>query len=459
MKLLVLDGNSIINRAFYGIRLLSTKDGQYTNAIVGFLNILNKARDETAPDAVAVAFDLPAPTFRHLSYDGYKAGRKKMPDELASQLPVLKDLLRYMGLPILEAEGFEADDILGTEAYACAKRGDACVLLTGDRDSFQLVGPSATVRLASTKAGQPVTTLYDEAAIRETYGVEPRQMIDVKALMGDTSDNIPGVAGVGEKTALSLIRTYGTLDEVYAHLEDESIRPALRAKLRAGKESAYMSRKLAKISTDAPVETDPGALAGAKGDSHALALLMARLELFKLMEKMGVTGGAPAEADAPGPQKATPCTAAVDGSTLLAALRAEAPVDFACRYTDDGLIDGIAFTREYGVTLARAGETAGFDAFLAAFFADGSITKRTHDSKPVYAAALRQGFTVSDAEPDDTMLLGYLLNPLASSYAPARLCEEYTVFPPPPKTCRTVFPAVWIPLSPCARWRRCFCGS
>lgn len=430
MKLLVLDGNSILNRAFYGIRLLSTKDGQYTNAIVGFLNILNKAKDETQPDTIAVAFDLPAPTFRHLSFDGYKAKRKKMPEELAAQMPLVKDLLRHMGLPILEAEGFEADDILGTEAHACGERGDTCVLLTGDRDSFQLVSPSTTVRLASTKAGQPVTTEYDEAAILDAYGVTPRQMIDVKALMGDTSDNIPGVAGIGEKTALSLIQTYGSLDNVYAHLEDSSIRPAQRTKLQAGKDSAYMSRKLAEIRTDAPVEIDPAALANVQGDSHALALLMAKLELFKLMERMGVTADASAQAHTPAPQEAISCTVASDGVALLAELKAHAPVDFACRYADDGHITGIAFAGETGVTCALDGQTSGFAAFLSAFFADGSLTKRTHDSKVVYAAGLRQGFTVADEEVDDTMLAAYLLNPLASTYAPARLCEEYTVFPP-----------------------------
>ncbi|MFT9076161.1 DNA polymerase I [Ethanoligenens sp.] len=430
MKLLVLDGNSIINRAFYGIRLLSTKDGQYTNAIVGFLNILNKAQEETQPDVVAVAFDLPAPTFRHLAYDGYKAGRKKMPEELAAQLPVLKQLLRHMGLPILEAEGFEADDILGTEAHACGERGDTCVLLTGDRDSFQLVAPTATVRLAATKAGQPVTTIYDEAAIREQYGVTPTQMIDVKALMGDASDNIPGVAGVGEKTALSLMQTYGSLDAIYAHLEDAGIRPALRAKLQAGKDSAYMSQKLAKIRIDAPVETDPTALANTKEDGHALALLMAKLELFKLMEKMGVTADMPAQAGAPDAQKTICCAIAPDGMTLLARLHTESPVNFACRFAENEYITGIAFALADGIACALEGQTAGFDAFLSAFFADGALGKRTHDSKPVYAAGMRQGFTIADEEVGDTMLAAYLLNPLASSYLPARLCEEYTVFPP-----------------------------
>ncbi|MDR3643453.1 MAG: DNA polymerase I, partial [Clostridia bacterium] len=170
MKLLILDGNSILNRAFYGIRLLTTKDGLYTNGIYGFLNILFKLRDEVAPDVVAAAFDLPAPTFRHKAYDGYKAQRKGMPEELAMQVPVLKQLLDLLGIARLEAEGFEADDILGTEAAACAERGDTCVIATGDRDSLQLIGPNVGVLLAGTKAGRPETTLCDEASVRERYG-------------------------------------------------------------------------------------------------------------------------------------------------------------------------------------------------------------------------------------------------------------------------------------------------
>lgn len=419
MKLLVLDGNSIINRAFYGIRLLSTKDGAYTNAILGFFNILNKTLDEVAPDAVAAAFDLPAPTFRHKAYAAYKAGRHKMPDELAQQLPVVKELLGLMGLPVLEAEGFEADDILGTEAAACAARGDACVLLTGDRDSLQLVSPAAVVRLASTKAGKPVTTVYDEAAIRAAYGVSPAQLIEVKALMGDASDHIPGVAGVGEKTALSLIQTYGSLAGVYAHIEDAALRPALRAKLRAGKESAEMSRMLAEIRCDVPVPTAPEKLARAPGDAARLARRMAQLELFRLMERMGVA--APAEA-APAPAQTAPAA--------LTLRRAEAgeplPADFACRADEAGAA-ALAFADAGGAALTARGD-AGFDGVLAACFAGGE--RRTHDAKAVYRALLAQQAPLPAGDIGDTMLAAYLLNPLASSYALERLSEAYGVLPP-----------------------------
>lgn len=198
MRLLVIDGNSIVNRAFYGIKLLSTKDGQYTNALVGFLNILQKLQDMAQPDHVAVAFDLSAPTFRHEKYAAYKAGRKGMPEELRQQIPVLKQLLPLMGYTLVEREGYEADDILGTLADAAAKEGD-CFLATGDRDSLQLVGEHVTVLLAATKMGRPETTVYDPAAIQEKYGLTPDQLIDLKALMGDTSDNIPACRGWGKK--------------------------------------------------------------------------------------------------------------------------------------------------------------------------------------------------------------------------------------------------------------------
>ena len=198
MKLLAIDGNSIVNRAFYGIKLLTTKDGRYTNGIVGFMNILLRLLGEEKPDAVAVAFDLPAPTFRHKAYDGYKGTRKGMPAELAGQMPLLKELLADLGYRMVTAEGYEADDILGTLAAAAASSGDECVIATGDRDSLQLVSPTTRVLLASTQMGRSVTVRMDEAAVRAKYGVSPRQLIEVKALMGDASDNIPGVAGIGE---------------------------------------------------------------------------------------------------------------------------------------------------------------------------------------------------------------------------------------------------------------------
>ena len=219
MKLLVLDGNSILNRAYYGIKLLSTKDGHYTNAIYGFLTTLRKLRDESSPDAVAVAFDLKAPTFRHKAYDGYKSNRKGMPDELAGQMQPLKDILSALGFRIVTCEGFEADDILGTLAKKCTDEGYECIIATGDRDSLQLVSPTVSVRIAATKFGKPEVTLYDEDKIMEVYGVSPKQLIDIKAIQGDTSDCIPGVPGIGEKGAKDLITRFESLDNIYNNIE------------------------------------------------------------------------------------------------------------------------------------------------------------------------------------------------------------------------------------------------
>lgn len=254
MKLLVIDGNSILNRAFYGIRLLSAKDGTFTNAIFGFMNILQKLKTELSPDGVAVAFDRKAPTFRHKMYDGYKATRKGMPPELAQQLPLLKELLSDLGYPLVELDGYEADDILGTLAKASQEQGWQCVLATGDRDSFQLIGEGVTVRLASTQNGQPSAEIIDREKIIEKYGVAPSQLIDVKALMGDSSDNIPGVPGIGEKTALSLIVQFGSLEGVYQNLENPDMKASVRRKLEEGKELAQLSYRLARICTDAPIE-------------------------------------------------------------------------------------------------------------------------------------------------------------------------------------------------------------
>ena len=224
MNFLVLDGNSILNRAFYGIKLLTTKDGRYTNAIYGFLNILIKLEHDINPDCVAVAFDLKAKTFRHKMYDGYKAGRKGMPEELAQQMPVLKQLLKDMGYVLVEKEGFEADDILGTIAKSCSARGDKCYIATGDRDSLQLVDENVNVVLATPSQAKAQSQLMDIEAVKEKYGLTPDMLIDLKALMGDSSDNIPGVKGIGEKTAVALLQNFGSLDGVYENIDDDKIK-------------------------------------------------------------------------------------------------------------------------------------------------------------------------------------------------------------------------------------------
>ncbi len=292
MRLLVIDGNSIANRAFYGIKLLTTKDGRYTNAIFGFLNILLSLLKESEPDEVAVAFDLKAPTFRHKMYDGYKATRHKMPDELAAQIPVIRQLLALLGYREVTAEGWEADDILGTLAAACAARSDDCFLATGDRDSLQLVSDTTTVLLATTALGRSKTVTMDVDAVKEKYGVTPRQLIDVKSLMGDTSDNIPGVKGIGEKSAFALIQKYGSLEGVYAHLDDttdKTIKPKQREHLAEDRAMAELSYTLGTIRTDAPIDTAEGAYAVGEGNKAEAVRLMQELELHSLIARFGLS--------------------------------------------------------------------------------------------------------------------------------------------------------------------------
>ena len=259
MKLMILDGNSVVNRAYYGIRPLTTRSGFNTNAIFGFLNILHRMENEESPDALCVAFDLKAPTFRHLMYDGYKATRHGMPDELAEQMPVLKEVLAALRIPIYQLEGWEADDILGTVGRLCEEAGWDCVVVTGDRDSLQLVDERVTVKLVTTKGGQTLTTRYDPGKFHEDYGFDPIHLIDLKALMGDSSDNIPGVKGVGEKTAMALIQLYGSIDHLYSHMPDICMAPETPAKpnvvkkLAEGEGQARMSYTLATIRTAADI--------------------------------------------------------------------------------------------------------------------------------------------------------------------------------------------------------------
>ena len=290
MKLMILDGNSVINRAYFGVKPLTTRDGLYTHAIYGFLNILEKMEKEEQPDAVCVSFDLHGPTFRHLKYDGYKATRHGMPEELAMQMPVMKDVLRAMNIPIYECQGWEADDVIGTVGKICSNNDWECVVVTGDRDSLQLIDKNVHVKLVISKGGQTNATLYTEEKFREEYGFEPKKLIDLKALMGDSSDNIPGVAGVGPKTATDLLLKFGSLDGVYENLEDKSIRPKLREKLEAGKENAYLSYDLATIRPEAPIDFEPKDAILMPYNRPALYDLFQRLEFVRLIDKYGLRG-------------------------------------------------------------------------------------------------------------------------------------------------------------------------
>ncbi len=284
MKVLAIDGNSIINRAYYGIRILSTIEGIFTNAIYGFTNILFKLIDENNPDMILVAFDLKAPTFRHKMYSEYKAGRKPMPEELRSQIPIMKDLLRAFGCGVLELEGYEADDILGTIAKKANEKGDSCVIATGDRDSLQLVSENVNVHLAATKAGKPEVRIYDISRIKEEYGVEPLQMIEIKALQGDSSDNIPGVQGVGPKTASTLIQQFGNIENLYENLETADLRENLKNKLASDKDNAFLSKALGTINCDVPIEIPQNL----KKDEQELRRILIKLEMFKILERLNI---------------------------------------------------------------------------------------------------------------------------------------------------------------------------
>lgn len=289
MKYLVLDGNSILNRAFYGIKMLSNKKGQMTNGIYGFLSTLQKLLLEVSPQAIAVAFDLPKPTFRHKMYDRYKASRKGMPEELASQLPILKEILVAMGYKLVTCEGYEADDILGTFAKYCENKGYECTLATGDRDCLQLVSDHVFVRIAKTKFGKAESILYDKNKIKEDYNVTPSQLIDIKALQGDASDCIPGVKGVGEKTAKSLIEKYESIKNIYNNIENLDIKPNLKSKLLADKERAYLSYDLGKINKDVPIEINDSDFIPSEMDTDSLKKIFTELEFFKFMDKIGVS--------------------------------------------------------------------------------------------------------------------------------------------------------------------------
>ncbi len=331
MKLLILDGNSVINRAYFGVKPLTTREGLYTHAIYGFLNILERMEKEEQPEAVCVAFDLHGPTFRHLKYDGYKANRHGMPEELAQQMPIMKDVLRAMNIPIYECPGWEADDVIGTVGKICSNNDWECVVVTGDRDSLQLIDQNVHVKLVISKPGQTSATLYTEEKFREEYGFEPKKLIDLKALMGDSSDNIPGVAGVGPKTAKELLAKFGSLEGVYENLNDPSIRPKLREKLENSRDMAYLSYDLATIRPEVPIDFSPRDAIIQPYNRTRLYELFQKLEFVRLIDKYGLRGAAaeapkaetkaePLERKEEMPQSVTTCAVYVgaDGSMGIA---------------------------------------------------------------------------------------------------------------------------------------------
>ena len=431
MKLLILDGNSVINRAYFGVKPLTTRDGLYTHAIFGFLNILERMQKEEQPDAVAVAFDLHGPTFRHLRYDGYKATRHGMPEELAQQMPVMKQVLRAMSIPIYECQGWEADDVIGTVGRICSNNAWQCVIVTGDRDSLQLIDDNVNVKLVISKPGQTNATLYDRAQFEAEYGFEPKKLIDLKALMGDASDNIPGVAGVGPKTAKELLLKFGSLDGVYANLDNPSVRPKLREKLEAGKDNAYLSYELATIIPEAPIDFAPEDALLQPYHKQELYQLFQRLEFVKLIDKYGLRSAA---VEAPKVSKAEHLPKAESVPDDLDAC--------ALYFAPDGSL-GIAW--EGGVCALTPMEAQMNPLCLA------PETKLIlHDSKSALHRLAELGLDGREVA-FDTALAAYDLNPSQSDYPVSKLATTFLGMTVEDGDAATCAEAVWLLHQPLAQ--------
>ncbi|MBT9683295.1 DNA polymerase I [Pseudoflavonifractor sp. MCC625] len=417
-KLMAIDGNSIINRAFYGIRPLTTKDGTPTNAVYGFVTILLKLLEEEKPDALCVTFDRKAPTFRHLAYEGYKAQRKGMPEELAAQMPILKDVLDAMNIPRYELDGWEADDLLGTIAARDTAAGWETVIVTGDKDSLQLVSDHATVKLVTTRMGQTTTRNMTPAVFREEYGFDPIHIVDLKALMGDSSDNIPGVKGIGEKTAMDLIQRYGSVEAIYQGLDTLEAKPAVLKKLREGEEGARLSYDLATIRCEAPIPFAPEDNLRQESHTSALYDLFLKLEFQKLIDKLGLKapqGETPQEEQFTGTCTSEVVEDRARAEELLALWRGQESVNMlALPGLDVVAVEHRVNEGERHAAVLRADKLEGYNDLLKALFA-GDIKKNAHDVKSLLSRLLEEGIE-GDGFVFDTALAAYLLAPTDGSY-------------------------------------------
>lgn len=418
-KLMILDGNSVVNRAFYGVRPLNAPDGTPTNAVYGFLAILQKLFEGEAPDSLCVAFDLPAPTFRHEMYEGYKAQRKPMPEELAVQMPLLKETLDAMHIRRLEAAGWEADDVLGAVSAICEKSGWACEIVTGDKDSFQLITETTSVLHVKSRMGQTETILYDRARFEEEYGFAPPLMVDLKALMGDASDNIPGVPGIGEKTALDLVRRYGRVADIYAGLDGLDIKDSVRKKLAAGRESAEMSYTLATISREAPVELKPEDASWSRDFGPELYAVLDRLGFRRFIEKWGL---APApEAVQETESRAMPELSALTAQEAEARIRAAETLGLALPGDD---LDSLSLCDSEAIFTLNWGELGeDYNRLLRLVFSP-EVKKSAHGVKDLMGLALAEGLG-TEGFVFDTELAAYVLDPTESGYDLGKLTKRY----------------------------------
>ena len=409
-KLLILDSNSILNRAFYGVRYLSAKDGTPTNAIYGFLNILLKLIKEQEPDYICAAFDVKAPTFRHKQYEGYKAQRKPMPEGLAAQMPLAKDVLRAMGVTILEKEGYEADDIIGTVARLCEESEISCFIATGDKDDLQLASDKTKVILTVTKSGYNETIIYDDKGVKEKYHVTPTEFIDVKALMGDPSDNIPGVKGVGEKTAMSLIEKHHSIEYIYENIDDIGLKGAMLQKMKDGREMAFMSKELATINRNTPIEfnAEECVFDGFENNGELYEILK-RLELNSIIKKLDLSGGDNVK----------------ESEDIFK--------DFSYQVGDKNMISGdkVTVVLDFdGDNISSAAVGAGNNAVvlneqddIKELLEDDSIAKVMFDVKEAIVK-LNCRIDIKNIA-DDTAIAAYLVDPAKNEYTIEKLASEY----------------------------------
>ena len=409
-KLLILDSNSILNRAFYGVRYLSAKDGTPTNAIYGFLNILLKLIKEQEPDYICAAFDVKAPTFRHKQYEGYKAQRKPMPEGLAAQMPLAKDVLRAMGVTILEKEGYEADDIIGTVARLCEESEISCFIATGDKDDLQLASDKTKVILTVTKSGYNETIIYDDKAVKEKYHVTPTEFIDVKALMGDPSDNIPGVKGVGEKTAMSLIEKHHSIEYIYENIDGIGLKGAMLQKMKDGREMAFMSKELATINRNTPIEfnAEECVFDGFENNGELYEILK-RLELNSIIKKLDLSG--------------------VDNVKE----NEDIFKDFSYQVGDKNMISGdkVTVVLDFdGDNISSAAVGVGNNAVvlneqddIKELLEDDSIAKVMFDVKEAIVK-LNGRIDIKNIS-DDTAIAAYLVDPAKNEYTIEKLTSEY----------------------------------
>lgn len=418
MKLMVIDGNSLINRAFYGVRTLTNHEGLFTNAVYGFLSTLLKLREQYTPDRIVVCFDVKEKTFRHKEYEAYKGTRKPMPEELAQQLPLIREMLDAMGITRMEKPGFEADDLLGTLSQQANARGDTCLVVTGDKDSLQLIGDGTSVLLAVTRMGQTTTTEYTTEVFCEKYGFDPIHMIDLKALMGDTSDNIPGVPGIGEKTAMGLIQKFGTVQAVYDNIDDPFIKKGQRTKLLAGRESAMRSLHLVTIVRDVPLDMDIDAIPAMQQDDAALYRLFVRLEFKNFITRLGLH--APEETKS-APARSVTLHELDSADALFAALDGQARIVLAAPHSLFALC--LLVGDDAYVLRADQMETSDWHTVLQTLFC-GGYPLTVHDGKPYLLALLQEGIDAADFA-FDTALGAYLLNPAESGYDMDKVALSY----------------------------------